>query len=413
MKRLQRAILWTVLAAIALLAVFCIVSSFLGMEGPAKRFQSIDDAAASVFNHNPSWTDTVSYQFWGAVEKVHEFFGGAGTRAFFHSTPLVVFWFALLALLAAGLVFFRRLAATPAGLAMHLGSLLIVGGAIWGSPEAHAFRAEHFGSDKVPVGFVRLFPGQTKHRLNDLDFQTSLVELPFSLHLNDFHIDHYAVEAKECRLAVVYLSHSEAEDEPGHTEPEYFDWGIGREIEIPGTGVRVTVLRSLDHARYTEEGDVVQDPESLLPAIEIALAFEDRRRQFWLAPEPGERYAGVPLALVLKSAPAAQDFMEGPFLLFVMPPMQPKSYVSDVEVLEGTQSIGHKIIEVNHPLHRGGYHFYQADVDYSDHYGEGTILRVVSDSGLLAVYLGFFLLVAGAFWRFWIEPAGEYLWNKK
>ena len=93
MKQLRQVILWTVLAAIGLVATLSIVGAFLGAE-----------RAKDLFN----------------------------------SAPLVAFWFILLALLVAGLVFFRRLVATPAGLAMHLGTFLVVAGAMWGSDQAHA-----------------------------------------------------------------------------------------------------------------------------------------------------------------------------------------------------------------------------------------------------------------------------------
>ena len=58
-----------------------------------------------------------------------------------------------------------------------------------------------------------------------------------------------------------------------------------------------------------------------------------------------------------------------------------------------------KVIEVNKPLHYGGYHFYQSDYDHK--FGRYTILSIASDSGLYVVYVGFALLGIGIFVHFW------------
>ncbi len=82
---------------------------------------------------------------------------------------------------------------------------------------------------------------------------------------------------------------------------------------------------------------------------------------------------------------------------------RPKDYFSDLVVLENGKMAVEGTIAMNHPLHWGGYHFYQMDYDREE--GRYTILSVRSDSGLAAVYVGFALLVAGAMVRCWVEPA--------
>jgi len=62
-----------------------------------------------------------------------------------------------------------------------------------------------------------------------------------------------------------------------------------------------------------------------------------------------------------------------------------------------------KVIEVNDPLHYGGYHFYQNDYDKSA--WRYSIIGVVRDSGLWVVYAGFILLMAGSAAHFWLRPA--------
>ncbi|MGA2265380.1 MAG: cytochrome c biogenesis protein ResB [Phycisphaerae bacterium] len=83
-----------------------------------------------------------------------------------------------------------------------------------------------------------------------------------------------------------------------------------------------------------------------------------------------------------------------------------KSYTSDVDVQADGRTVAHAAIEVNRPLHYGGYHFYQCDYDHQ--LGRYTILAVTSDSGLRWVYAGMALACAGAFWLFWIQPAVAY-----
>ena len=58
-------------------------------------------------------------------------------------------------------------------------------------------------------------------------------------------------------------------------------------------------------------------------------------------------------------------------------------------------------IEVNYPLHYGGYHFYQHDYDVKDE--RFSVLHVTSDTGLYLVYFGFLLLCIGTIWHFWLK----------
>ncbi len=78
-----------------------------------------------------------------------------------------------------------------------------------------------------------------------------------------------------------------------------------------------------------------------------------------------------------------------------------KDYISEIQVIQDDKAVAEKDIEVNHPLHYGGYHFYQQG--YDDQEGKYTILRVTSDSGLFFVYTGYFLLCLGTCWHFWFN----------
>jgi len=76
-------------------------------------------------------------------------------------------------------------------------------------------------------------------------------------------------------------------------------------------------------------------------------------------------------------------------------------YISDVQVVKDGNVVTEKSIEVNHPLHFGGYHFYQGSFDTVGH--KYTVLSVVSDTGLNLVYAGYLALGIGVFWHFWLR----------
>jgi hypothetical protein len=360
MKHLRQAILWTVLAAIGLVAVLSVIGAFLGAEK---------------------------------------------AKALFNSAPLIFFWFLWLTMLAAGFLFFRRLAATHAGLAMHLGALLVVAGAMWGSDKAHTLRAERWGSQKVPSGFMVLYQGEADDRVLD-DRKQWLATLPQQLRLNDFRIDYYPDKDHPWGLVVV-ATQVDPETRAGRERWGPVPWTVGETTPIPYTRVRLTALQYLDHARPAPGGGAVADPASPSPAMEVLLECQDRRQRAWLVPEPGRQAVRFHLDPLLCGEAASEDDAEGPDLYFGAPVGPIKAYLTDVAVLENDRPVADIPIEVNRPMHWGGYHFYQHDYDKTDE--SYTILRVVSDSGLWAVYLGLALLVAGTFGRCWLEPAGEYL----
>ena len=469
MKTLRQAILGSVLAAILLLIVLSVIGAFLGAED-----------ATDLFN---SW-------------------------------PMVVFWLLAVGLLVAGFAAFRRLAAAPAGLAMHLGVLLILGGAMWGSIKAHEFREHWFGIKKVPAGYMPILEGEAENRILAADLQTPLATLPFALYLKDFSLEHHLPDRETWGLMVAAPA-LDAEGNPVHRQRQ-FAWDVGLQVQVPFTDVRLKVLRYLPHARptlppdakallvvtdpggrqladlppqvdaqatlqdpavtlrvvkvfenlkvmgsgpqrqvidvggpgrnpalqvrvsdkdepiwegyvlpqfatpvRTEPGEprlllhyvlpqptgAEEDPASDVPAMEVKLACGDRTSTEWLLPEPGADLARLSLdPLVRGRTPDHGDMDDAvaPELFLLRPVGDVSAYKSHVEVREGGRTVAAATIEVNEPLPWGGYHFYQHSYDSRNE--SYTILKVVSDSGLLVVYAGLFLLAIGAFWRFWAEP---------
>ncbi len=78
-----------------------------------------------------------------------------------------------------------------------------------------------------------------------------------------------------------------------------------------------------------------------------------------------------------------------------------RDYISSLAVIENDKTVAEKDVEVNHPLHYGGYYFYQYSYDAQD--GQYSVLMVVSDTGLGLVYGGYVMLCAGVIWYFWLR----------
>ncbi|MBL7140798.1 MAG: cytochrome c biogenesis protein ResB [Planctomycetes bacterium] len=203
MRRVRTILMWAAQGAVALLIVLSIVGAFRG-----------DDKA----------------------------------RALFNSPPLVVFWTALGLLLAAGLAVYPRLLRRPAGLAMHLGALLVLGGAMWGSVPAHDLRRTWFGSEKIAKGYMAIHEGTRERRVVDASLRRVVAELPFDLALRDFWIEYYDQPGRPWHLVVV----APVRDGAGHAVDEQqaeIEWEVGQTVPVPHTPASVTVLDYLPHAR--------------------------------------------------------------------------------------------------------------------------------------------------------------------
>lgn len=325
MSRFRRAVLWAALVAVILLTVLSVYGAFLG------------DVRA---------------------------------QAFFSSLPLAVYWFLAVALLVAGIALFRRLLRVPSLLLMHLGCILILLGAMWGSEPGHAFRKRLFGADKIRQGRMGIFERTQENRVYTED-GNSVRELPFFVRLKNFRMEYY---------------------EPGQLSIRSRDgrgWQLpaeaGQSLSLGEDLGTVTIRRVFQNFKIDIKEDepvAYDEPGGSNPALEIAI---ER-----LGMAPGRRY-------VFERRPGHMD-PDDPLAMSYR--RNVKDYVSELEIVKDGQVVAAKDIEVNHPLYYGGYHFYQHAWD-EDQHGEYTILMVVSNSGLNVVYGGYVLLIGGIFWHFW------------
>jgi len=372
------------------------------------------------------------------------FIGAERAKSFINRLPLVIYWSAFLLLLIVGLAVFRRLVRVPGLLLIHLGCVFILAGAMWSSEAGHKLQKKLLGIDKIPAGQMTIYEGYSDNRviLEDrdqvflfsikLEFQANLgkgiiseelrqefekngfplsqhviisveepgstwliinelkeylvrkkklclniynpmKELPFNIELKDFQIEYY-------KPAYLYV---QTRDGQGWKIPVE----IGAEFPLGPELGTVKTLRTFENFKITiEDGSrkIIDDPQpGFNPALEVQFKYPDGQATTKYV---FERFPG-------------HSHSEDRFLLSYRRVIS--DYVSRLKIIENEKVVAQKDIEVNHPLHFGGYHFYQHSYDAEA--GQYTVLMVVSNTGLGVVYAGYWMLCIGVLWHLWIR----------
>lgn len=87
--------------------------------------------------------------------------------------------------------------------------------------------------------------------------------------------------------------------------------------------------------------------------------------------------------------------------VIMMPEREPRKYISDVEIYTESGKHEHGVIEVNKPYKLEGWKIYQLSYDDSKgRWSEISVLELVKDPWLPLVYIGIYMLIAGAVWMF-------------
>ena len=299
------------------------------------------------------------------------FIGPQRAKQFFNSIPLGIYWLAFIMLLTVGIVLFKRLLRVPALLLIHSGCILILAGAIWSSEAGHKINKKIFGIDKIPTGRMQIYEGHSDNRVLLANNKTR--ELPFSIALKDFRLEHYKPES-------LYIQSQQGDYWrcPAEIGAEYF---LGPELGS------IKIARAFENFRITIEGEnrtIVDDPNSgYNPALEVQIKLPDGQTK--------TRY-------VFERLPAhthSEDELVFTYRRII------SEYISELQVIRDGKVVAEKEIQVNHPLKYGGYHFYQYNYDHEDCLY--TVLEVTSDSGLAAVFAGYLMLCIGLCWHFWIS----------
>lgn len=317
-----------------------------------------------------------------AVFSVYGAFLGADRAAgFFNSPPMVVFWFVLIGILCGGFFRFRRLWTHPFLFMIHTGCLLVLIGGLWGSEQGIALRNQYLDSQLFYKGLLLLYEGQGLSVLYDEDGRSE-GDLPFEVRLEEFEVQYYDMP----QFVVRDKAH------PQHLHAIAIEAGRSFTFGHEDEQIGFSVIRSFGNLQIQiEEGKISAvegPPEAVNPGYEVRFVLPDgsEERQFVF-----ERFP-------VHSMPRYR------FEIRVQPPQMPAEFISELVVLEGGQEMIRKRIEVNHPLSYKGYLFHQKSWG-RDENGAYSIIGVVSNSGLAAVFAGYGLLAVGVIGQLWIVPA--------
>jgi len=218
---------------------------------------------------------------------------------------------------------------------------------------------------------MQIYEGHSDNRVILEDEQ--IRELPFSIGLKDFQIEHYKPE-------YLYIQSRQGDYWKCPVE-------IGAEYFLSSEYGTIKILKVFENFKIQIDGEnrvAIDDPgPGSNPALEVQINSPDGQAatRYVFERFPGQMHADDELFLSYQRVIS--------------------EYISELRVIRDGKVVAEKDIQVNHPLHYGGYHFYQQDYDHQT--GRYTILEVTSDSGLTSVYVGYLMLCIGLCWHFWIN----------
>lgn len=183
---------------------------------------------------------------------------------------------------------------------------------------------------------------------------------------------------------------------------------VMQRFSMHATGSSKTQLKYLINAPT----GIKADPSTGLPAMKLLLKHRGKEFKGLLVFRSNqERHVNISLAPLLDESKNRHSGHNQGYdqarLFLVRPQGMIKDFKSDLSILKNGDEVARKVIEVNDPLHFGGYHFYQNSYDSANE--KYSVLAVKSDSGLQTVYIGFILMVFGTFWWCWLQPGMGYI----
>ena len=317
------------------------------------------------------------------------FLGPDAAKRWFLSPLGAAAWGIFAFLTAAGIVAIGALRRRPGLLAMHVGMVLVIAGAMWGSELMRRLRSDLFGSDRITEGQMIIYQGESSSEVFD-QVRAQIDRLPFEVHLEKFWIEYYDVAPEDPWEFTIWTIDRGSEGAMPQWIGQRVAWRQGKPIELSSCDVELLVT-DYQLAQYGEGPDA-----PVLPEVKVRLSRGGAAIEGLLQPQPGKPELRLSLAALYGSEEAWHE-ADAPWLRFQRPTPVIKDFKSALIVRDGDRELARKTIEVNAPLHVGGYHFYQSSYDQDDE--QYTVLSVVSDAGLSTVYAGFILLIGGLVWH--------------
>ena len=331
------------------------------------------------------WAAQALIVFLTALAVYGAFAGPARAQAFFNSPPMAVCWAALGLALVAGIIAVPRVHRAPGLLLIHLGCVVVLAGAMWGSEAGHRLQGRLLGTARIRRAEMVILEGTREDQVQWADGRFKA--LPFALAQEDFRIENY----QPGYLLIARHTEPGARDSaPVHKLPAY----PGRVYDL-GRGLgRVAIIRTFEHFRIAMDPNgraAYEDPTGVSnPAVEVQILRPDgtTHRQYVFERFPEQHGSQSEWAMSYQR--------------------RVKDYVSQVKVMAGDRVVAEKAVEVNRPLHYGGYYFYQSSYGLDPETNRSyTVLTVVCDCGLSGVYLGYGALFVGLVWHLWLRKRQE------
>lgn len=206
-----------------------------------------------------------------------------------------------------------------------------------------------------------------------------MITLPFSIYLKDFRIEQYVHQ-----FSLYDPQHDQLVETSSKLIPEVRK---GVKAEWPGIG-SVTVLEYLPSALPGVNGvPVAVDSEKGVPFAKLRIESGGEVAESWLS-------SGGPKVRPL--------FVQIGNYFVVMLEGQPKAFSSDVTMIatDGERKQGR--LEVNKPVDFKGWKLYQSGYDEkAGRWSTLSLVEAIRDPWLPAVYVGFFMIMAGNALYFW------------
>lgn len=238
-----------------------------------------------------------------------------------------------------------------------------------------ALAAGLLGSGDLARLRMQLTPGHPEWRALDSSHgdHAHVVEMPFAFELKQFEMDVFPAKIALLDTATNKLASPVEIPAPGATFT-LGDWSVTIEQNLP----EASYFSDAYHAMPGETGTV--------PAARVMAWRTDRKikdRIGWIS---CGNFANPPAILEL-----------GEGLALAMPEPEAKRYASRVEVFTDAQERFSATIEVNKPLSLRGWKIYQLSYDERrGRWSQISIVELVRDPWLPAVYTGVFMMMAGA-----------------
>jgi hypothetical protein len=207
-------------------------------------------------------------------------------------------------------------------------------------------------------------------------------ELPFTLKLIDFNIEFY-----NSKLAYIQ---SDAMKLAEGVENNLTMMEAGLKIETAGWEVKIEdyiqEAKIDSNAYYEAPGDTLAFPLAKISAIHTST---------------GKEIQGII---------SAGGIMQRPIFLkanerfsFAMTQPEPREYSSLLEIMSSSGDIDTSLLKVNEPIKVDGWNLYQLSYDErKGKWSELSVIEAINDPWLPVIYLGIFMVIAGALYLFTI-----------